>query len=82
VLFSCINVNRMPAFGARSSRKQEVAGLMAMVAVVLFACGPANAAVEDVGGLLACRVAVEEVLWNHRIWPPENPGPKPTQADP
>jgi N-acetylneuraminic acid mutarotase len=53
---------------------------MAMVAVVLFACGPENATAEDLAPpeAIACRVAIEEVLWNHRIWPAENDGPKPT----
>jgi putative metal-binding protein len=27
---------------------------------------------------VAARRAVEEVYWQHRIWPPSNPGPKPT----
>ena len=29
---------------------------------------------------LACRRAVEEVYWRHRIWPASNPGPKPPLA--
>ncbi|MEE8524227.1 MAG: hypothetical protein V3T72_09875 [Thermoanaerobaculia bacterium] len=29
---------------------------------------------------LACRWAVEEVYWRHRIWPASNPGPKPALA--
>ena len=83
------NIKPKPASGARSSWKRGGACLMAMVAVALFACGPASAAAEDLGELqasdagvappeaTACRVAIEEVLWNHRTWPAENPGPKP-----
>src|SRR5262245_37579208 len=26
---------------------------------------------------VAAQKAIEEVLWRHRIWPKENPGPKP-----
>jgi hypothetical protein len=26
---------------------------------------------------VAAQRAVEEVYWNHRLWPKENPGPKP-----
>jgi len=28
-------------------------------------------------GRVAAQRAIEEVYWRHRIWPPENPGPKP-----
>jgi len=28
-----------------------------------------------------CRRAVEQVRWNHRAWPKENPGPKPSLAE-
>jgi len=31
--------------------------------------------------LVDCRWAVEEVLWRHRIWPEQNPGPKPPLAE-
>jgi hypothetical protein len=69
-------IDRKAAFGAKGSWKRGVAGLMALVAVTLFA-GPANAVTEDIREVIACRVAIEEVLWNHRIWPAENDGPKP-----
>ena len=31
---------------------------------------------------LADHRAVEEVYWRHRIWPEQNPGPKPPMAEP
>jgi hypothetical protein len=31
---------------------------------------------------VACQSAIEEVYWRHRIWPQDNPGPKPAFAVP
>ncbi|MFN7974026.1 MAG: kelch repeat-containing protein [Acidobacteriota bacterium] len=30
---------------------------------------------------IACQKAIEEVYWRHRLWPRENPGPKPALAE-
>lgn len=30
---------------------------------------------------VACQTALEEVYWRHRLWPQENPGPKPALAE-
>jgi N-acetylneuraminic acid mutarotase len=69
--------------------KPVAAGLTAFVAFAL-ACGPAAASTTDLAApygapravatvedRVACQVAVEEVLSRHRLWPAENPGPKP-----
>ncbi len=32
------------------------------------------------GQRVACQQAIEEVYWRHRIWPEQNPGPKPSLA--
>src|SRR5215216_7427901 len=68
--------------------------IRALLAVVLFAAGgysvaeaasfhlePANTASKRTltfADRVAYQRAVEEVYWQHRIWPKENPGPKPS----
>src|SRR5258706_16346220 len=52
---------------------------------VLIAFGIAPAAADSrsfshplsFGDRIAAQKAIEQVYWNHRIWPKENPGPKP-----
>ena len=49
---------------------------------------PASASSDDPVGTylsfeerVSCREAVEDVIWSHRIWPEENPGPKPARHE-
>ena len=47
---------------------------------------PASAGSATVRGLsieerVAAQAAIEEVYWRHRVWPEENPAPKPSLAD-
>jgi hypothetical protein len=37
----------------------------------------ASSTPTDIRELAECRLAVERVLWEHRLWPETNPGPKP-----
>ena len=68
--------------------KRAARTMFAFLAIAWLAGGAAAAASDSPGLSLgsetvsaadgvASRVAIEEVLWNHRIWPAENPGPKP-----
>ncbi len=50
----------------------------AIVAAVVCAVGPPAAARElTFEERVAAQVAIEQVYWRHRIWPKENPTPKP-----
>ena len=54
------------------------AGAVSMLAGLLFAAVPLARARElSLGERVAAQKAIEQVYWNHRIWPKENPGPKP-----
>ena len=52
----------------------------ALLAVAVLTAGAGGAGAReplDVDQRVACGQAVEEVRWRHRIWPAENPDPKP-----
>lgn len=50
-----------------------------LVLAVLTAGAPGATAREplDSDQRVACRLAIGEVRWRHRIWPADNPDPKP-----
>ena len=48
--------------------------------LVLLLAQPASAREPTFEDRVAAQRAVEEVYWRHRIWPKENPGPKPRLA--
>jgi len=53
-------------------------GAAASLAFLLFAASPVAQARElTLDQRVAAQKAIEQVYWNHRIWPKENPGPKP-----
>src|SRR5262245_3864478 len=84
------HAERKQVAGAMSVWQRAAAILTGFVAIALLATGPATASTADLAVLpdtppanpsvadaVGCRVAIEEVLWNHRIWPAENADPKP-----
>lgn len=48
-----------------------------VIAVVLALSSAAGATAMSFEERVACRRAVEDSLWTERVWPAENPGPKP-----
>jgi hypothetical protein len=65
--------------------RRKTAVVAALAGAVLAAL-PLTAAERAPGDLsfevrVACQTALEEVYWPHRIWPQENPGPKPALAE-
>ena len=84
------HAERKQVAGAMSVWQRAAAILTGFVAIALFATGPATASTAELAALpdapeanpsiadaVGCRVAIEQVLWNHRIWPAENAEPKP-----
>lgn len=65
-----------------SSRNPGRAGMfVASLLTVLTVALPTTAAENQplsVSERLDCQRAIEEVYWRHRIWPEQNPGPKPS----
>lgn len=63
----------------RGRERCLVAGLVALLPLLL-AAGSARAPLS-LADRVAAQRAVEQVSWSHRIWPKENPGPKPSLAE-
>jgi hypothetical protein len=61
-------------------RHAAFAGLLAIAfgSIPPSDAGPRALTFED---RVAAQKAIEQVYWNHRIWPKENPGPKPPLTD-
>ena len=51
--------------------------LLALVVTAQASASPAPARPLTLDDRVAAQRAIEEVYWRHRIWPKENPGPKP-----
>ncbi len=56
---------------------RTLAALAGAVCLAVPAAGARDLSVED---RVAAQRAIEQVYWSHRIWPAENPGPKPPLA--
>ena len=57
---------------------RQQAKIAAALMVVVLACVTDGLAQDlTLAGRVAAERAIEQVLWNHRIWPAENSGPKP-----
>ncbi len=53
-------------------------GTLLTVAGLFFVeMAPAQARTLSFDERVAAQKAIEQVYWNHRVWPKENPGPKP-----
>jgi hypothetical protein len=57
----------------RSACRVAIAAGLMMTATCAFAPG-ANARALGLAERIAARRAIEQVYWNHRIWPRDNPG--------
>ena len=57
---------------------RNVAALI--IVLIGSASSPAQSRVLSFDERVASQKAIEQVYWNHRIWPTENPGPKPPLA--
>ena len=55
-----------------------MAGLLAGFLVLSLCFGDVRGRSLSLEERVAAQNAIEQVYWNHRIWPKENPGPKPT----
>ncbi|MCU0253703.1 MAG: MopE-related protein [Acidobacteria bacterium] len=61
------------------SNRPSATGLSVVVAVLLTTAPAVHGARElTLDERVDARWAIEQVFWNHRIWPAENPGPKPS----
>jgi hypothetical protein len=70
-------MNSYSFFGRRAGRLMILALLtLALPVVAVNAAGldPADLTLDD---RLSCQAAIETVYWDHRLWPAENPDPKP-----
>jgi hypothetical protein len=64
-------------FGIRSFASLPLA---LVVSVFSLASSPARSRELSFDERVAAQKAIEQVYWNHRVWPKDNPGPKPPLA--
>jgi hypothetical protein len=57
--------------------RSTISGALIFTFGFLAWSAPARAATIDLERRVAAQRAIEQVYWNHRIWPRGNPGPKP-----
>jgi hypothetical protein len=55
--------------------RTNIACISILLGTTLSASATENLTFED---RVAAQTAIERVYWRHRIWPSENPGPKPS----
>ncbi len=62
-------------------RRIPATAMVAMGWVSLFAASTVSASKLTLEQRVEAQRAIEQVYWNHRIWPQENPGPKPPLSE-
>ncbi|BAO45597.1 Kelch repeat-containing protein [Thiolapillus brandeum] len=58
--------------------------LICLLPVMLMAAEPSSGQLRqslDIEQRIACQATIEDIRWSHRIWPAENPAPKPAREE-
>ncbi|HSM15028.1 MAG TPA: kelch repeat-containing protein, partial [Thermoanaerobaculia bacterium] len=67
----------LPTSAARARCRRSLAWLLLVGSAGALSGAALGATPRDLEERISCQRRIEQVYWSHRIWPSENPGPKP-----